>query len=175
MTAFGFVSPSAGDSGDTNCVADRDRDMSTGPAISDMDFVWRAEMNNLLQVSLGELAENQAVNPEVQEFSKTVVEDRVTGSNQIMALAQRNNIQIPGDLDNKDTQISALLNMKGSDFDRSYLDNVVRSYASDLRLFQRMSESSNPDFSNYAIQRLPILREHLQTAQDILHNVQAQG
>jgi putative membrane protein len=67
-----------------------------------------------------------------------------------------------------------LLEMNGLDFDREYMNQVIKDHKDNVKLFEQMAnEVSNPNLRNYAQQTIPGLREHLRMAQDIYSRIES--
>ncbi len=81
------------------------------------------------------------------------------------------------DLDRQEYKtIIDLQGMKGQDFDREYLKHIIDNSNKDLALFEQVAkESQNPDLKSYAQKNLPVMRDHIGVAQDLLNKVGQQG
>jgi putative membrane protein len=142
-------------------------------ALSDNDFVRKAADGDMLEVSLGELAQQQAESPDVKQFGQTMAREHALASNKLLAIAKKDNLAVPMDMDREDHEmVQHLSGLKGRDFDRGYMKHMVEDHKEDIEMFERMAtEGANPDLKNYAAETLPTLREHLQTAQDIYSRI----
>jgi putative membrane protein len=57
--------------------------------------------------------------------------------------------------------------MSGTEFDRAYINDMVKDHESDVADFQKEADSgANPDLKNWASSTLPNLRDHLRRAKD---------
>jgi len=64
--------------------------------------------------------------------------------------------------------INSIGNMSGADFDRAYMDQMVRDHAQDVREFENASANlDDPQLKQCAAQLLPTLQEHYRMAQDL--------
>jgi putative membrane protein len=60
-----------------------------------------------------------------------------------------------------------LQGMSGSDFDKAYMEAMVKDHQKDIDEFQREADSGkDADVKSFASETLPTLREHLQMAKD---------
>jgi putative membrane protein len=146
-------------------------------AMSDRDFVRKAENANLLEVSLGEMAQQQAASPEVKQFGGRMAKEHTLASNKLLEISKKDKLEAPGDLDRKEYEmVQHLSGLKGRDFDRAYIKHMVENHKEDLQMFEQMAkEGANPDLRDYAKQTLSTLREHLKMAQDIYNKIERQG
>lgn len=142
-------------------------------ALSDKDFVRKAADGDMLEVSLGELARQQAESPDVRQFGQIMARDHTISSNKLLEISKKDNLAIPMDMDRQDHEmVQHLSGLKGRDFDRAYMKHMVQDQREDIKLFEQMAnEGTNPDLKNYAARTLPTLREHLRTAQDIYREI----
>jgi putative membrane protein len=142
-------------------------------ALSDKDFVRKAADGDMLEVSLGELARQQAESPDVRQFGQIMARDHTISSNKLLEISKKDNLAIPMDMDRQDHEmVQHLSGLKGRDFDRAYMKHMVQDQREDIKLFEQMAnEGTNPDLKNYAARTLPTLREHLRTAQDIYRKI----
>lgn len=149
MTAFGFV---------------------TNPKpICDRDFVMKAEDDHKLEVALGKRAAERATNEDVRSFGQMMAQYNTSASNRLLEIAKNNNLEVPTDMDRGDHEaVLHLVEMKGRDFDREYINQVIKDQRDKLRLFEQMAdEAASPDLRNFARQTIPELRDHLRMARDI--------
>ena len=65
-----------------------------------------------------------------------------------------------------------LESVSGAAFDRAYLEEMVKHHQHDIQQFERAAQSDNQQIRTFAERTLPVLREHLQRAQQLQ---QAQG
>ena len=80
-------------------------------------------------------------------------------------------------MDREDREaLQHLSKMEGLDFDREYMNQVIKDQQDNLTLFEQMAnEVTNPDLKCYAQQTIPVLRRHLQMARDIYGKIEGQG
>jgi len=87
--------------------------------ISDSGFVRKAEDNHMLEVALGEMAAQKATSDRVKQFGRTMAKDYLLVSNGLLAIAEKNALQVPTDMDRADhSTLQHLQGLKGGDFDR---------------------------------------------------------
>ena len=157
MTAFGFL---------INPKPDCDR-----------YFVRKAEDGHMLEAALGERAAEWAASADVKNFGQMMAKYNTLAGNRLLEIAKNNSLEAPTDMDREDQEaLLHLVEMKGRDFDREYMNQVVRDQKQNVKLFERMAdEADNPDLRNYARQTIPALREHLRTAREIYSRIESQG
>ena len=135
----------------------------------DLKFAEEAAKGGLLEVQLGELATNQAKSQDVVDFGQRMVEDHGAANDRLKAIAQEKGITLPDSLD-QDQQhtVDELSKLSGEEFDRTYIDEMVKDHELDVAAFRLQAESGeDPDLRAFAEETLPTLEEHLSLAQEI--------
>jgi putative membrane protein len=135
----------------------------------DQKFVREAAQGGLAEVELGKLAAEKASSDQVKKFGQRMADDHSKANDELKELASKNGIQLPTDLDSKDKALKDRLSkMSGSDFDKAYMQSMVKDHKKDVADFRKESTSgSNNDVKQFATQTLPTLEEHLKQAQSI--------
>jgi len=138
-------------------------------ALNDNDFVRKASDGNMLEVALGELAQQQAESRDVKQFGREMARDHVIANNKLLEISKKDNLALPIDMDREEHEmVRHLSGLKGRDFDREYMKHMIEDHKEDIQMFEQMSkEGANPDLKNYAAETLPTLQEHLRMARDI--------
>ncbi len=141
--------------------------------MNDRDFVKKTSDGDLMEISLGRLAEHQATDPDVKRFGERMIKDHTQGMHQLQSLASKIGLEVSRDMDREEQDmVHHLSTLKGSDFDRAFMKHMAEDHKEDIQMFERMAkESANPELRNYARQTLPLLREHLQMAEDIYNKI----
>ena len=68
--------------------------------------------------------------------------------------------------------IDHLREKKGRDFDKDYIDMMVKDHKEDIELFEKEAEKGNDaDLKAWANAKLPTLREHLRMAESIQQDI----
>ena len=144
-------------------------------AQEDMEFATKAAEGGLMEVQLGELAQQQAESAEVQQFGQRMVEDHGMANEQLMQIAQQKGIQLPQELPDDAQQLYEELQQKsGQEFDQAYMDEMVSDHEEDVETFQQYTESGqDPELIGFAEQTLPVLQQHLELAQQTREQVVA--
>ncbi len=143
---------------------------------SERHFVEKAAKGGMSEVALGQLASQQASNPDVKSYGETLVRDHQMANSQLMQIAQQKNVKMDKDEDGKDHFYKSLSKKSGTDFDREFVDHEVKDHKKDVKEFEKMAQDAkDPDLKNFAAQTLPKLREHLATAQRLQQSIEATG
>lgn len=170
-TSNSNASKSATDStrGDKPPVTSASQMPSTPPSRESIDFATKAASGGMLEVQLGQLAQQNAKSQRVKDFGSMMVTDHSKANDELKSLAASNNVTIPTDLKPEHKQhLEAMSKMKGDAFDKHYMDMMVNDHKEDIREFEKEANSNNNDaFKSFAAKTLHTLQKHLDSAQAI--------
>jgi putative membrane protein len=146
-------------------------------AQEDMDFATEAAQGGLMEVRLGELAQQQAKAEGVKEFGQRMVEDHGDANDKLMQIAGQKGIELPEDLsDDAQATYDELQQLSGAEFDEAYMDEMVSDHEDDVAAFEDYVENAqDPDLRSFAEETLPTLQEHLDLAKQTQEQLAAAG
>ena len=86
-----------------------------------------------------------------------------------MQLADSKGVKLPAALDRKSkSSLDKLNKASAADFDRMYVDMMVKDHKGDIKAFVNESKKGkDDDVKAFAAKTLPTLRDHLKMAQDM--------
>jgi predicted outer membrane protein len=136
-------------------------------------FLSKAMESNTFEVRLGEMAVNKTQNNQVKEFAQMIVRDHTQAIDQMKKLRDArmaDSVSSKGQVDTKTTKntpdvqltpehqrtLDRLASLSGADFDREFMDMMVRDHRENIRDFEAHSRahgnviSSNPQKSTGA-------------------------
>lgn len=144
-------------------------------AQEDLEFATRAAQGGIKEVRLGELAQQQAATPEVQQFGQRMVQDHSESNEQLIQIMQGKGIELPQEMPKEGQELHDDLQQKaGAEFDQAYMDEMVRDHEADIEEFQQYAETGQDrDLKGFAEQTLPILEQHRRLAQQTREQVTA--
>ena len=136
---------------------------------ADKKFVTEAAEGNLAEVELGKLASEKASNDAVKQFGQRMVNDHGKATEELAKLAQDKGVSTPSGLDSKHQKLrDRLAKLSGAEFDRAYVDEMVKDHRKDVKEFQREADKGkDADVKAWAAKTLPTLQDHLKQIQDI--------
>lgn len=146
-------------------------------AASDDGFVKKASQGGLFEVKVGELAQQRAQSPEVKQFAQHLVSEHQQANTALEQLAQTKGVKMETEVGGKYKQtISRLEKTKGQEFDKKFMEAVVKEHKGDVKDFKKQAEKGkDADVKNWAQQTLPALEKHLQMAQQVQQKVAKGG
>jgi putative membrane protein len=136
---------------------------------ADRDFIKKAAVGGAAEVELGTLATQRASRPVVKEFGAKMVKDHGAANAELATLAKSKGVDVPTALDAEHQAVrDRLMALQGADFDRAYMQEMVKDHTQDVAEFEKASQTaSDRDVRSWAAGKLPTLREHLALARDI--------
>jgi putative membrane protein len=138
-------------------------------AAADQRFMVEAAQGGMAEVELGKLAADKASNPDVKKFGERMVDDHGKANDELKTLAQNKNITLPTAIDARHKAvIDRLSKLSGDQFDRAYVQDMLRDHQKDVAAFRTESKSGkDADVKAWAGKTLPTLEEHLKLVQDL--------
>jgi putative membrane protein len=136
---------------------------------SDKKFLKEAADGGLAEVELGQLAAEKASSSEVKKFGQRMVDDHSKVNDELKQLAASKGVDLPQEPSAKHKATKARLSkLSGQQFDKAYMDDMVKDHKQDVAEFRRESKfAKDPDVKNFAAKTLPTLEDHLKEAQSI--------
>jgi putative membrane protein len=139
------------------------------------EFLREAAMGDMAEVHMGRLGQQKAVSPEVKEFGRRMQEDHGAHLEKVRALAAKENVTLPKELDQKHRQDAATLGkLHADEFDRHYMSHMVKDHQEDIRKYEKAQKQPvSAEVKALIDQTLPILKEHHAMAENIAKEAQA--
>ena len=135
---------------------------------TDEKFVMDAARGGMMEVQLGQTAQQKASDQAIKDFGKKMEQDHTQANNELTALAKSKGISLPTDAGSEKAAIDKLSNLSGAAFDKAYAKAMVRDHKKDVKEFERVSTNSmDSDVKAFAAKTLPTLREHLKMAEEL--------
>jgi len=143
----------------------------------DRNFFVTAAEDGMAEVELGKLASEKASNDSVKQFGQRMVDDHGKAGDELKKIAQDKGITPPAEMDGKHRKLhDRLSKMSGAEFDRAYVDEMVKDHRNDVKEFQREAKNAkDPDVKSFASKTLPTLQDHLKQAEGLRSQVRTAG
>jgi putative membrane protein len=134
---------------------------------SDRTFIEDAAKGGMAEVELAKIAQERASSPEVKQFAQQMERDHSQANEKIRQLAQEKGVTMPeGPKLSQNHEASKLMKKQGQEFDREYMDYMVKDHKKDVKEFKKQAEKAkDPDVRSFAQQTAPTLEHHLQMAE----------
>lgn len=150
---------------------DDDQVAATPLSVSEEDakFVTEAANGGMAEVELGQLAQQKAQHADVKAFGEMMIKDHSKANDELTALAQAKNITVPATVGAEQQKVKDDLAKKtGRDFDKSYIDEMVKDHEKDVKLFEDASKNlKDAELKAFVDKTLPTLRTHLEHSKSV--------
>jgi putative membrane protein len=132
----------------------------------DQTFVNEASRGGKMEVKLGELAERNSASSEVKEFGAHMVKDHTRLNKELGSAATSIGLTVPTDLsEDQKAEYTKLSKLSGKNFDKEYIDLMVKDHTEDLAAFQKAeSTAQDPKLKMAISSAIPVIQEHLNMA-----------
>jgi putative membrane protein len=156
---------------------DSSKASAAGLSKADATFIKKAASGGMAEVEFGRLATDKASKPEVKQFGQRMIDDHSKANDQLKQVAAEKHVTLPQSISAKDKATKAKLEaLSGEEFDRAYMEGMVKDHKQDVAEFQRASKSAlDPQIKDWASQTLPTLQDHLKQAQTIAPTQKAEA
>ena len=133
---------------------------------ADKRFTQTAIQHGIAEIGMGQLILQRSQNPELRSFGQHLIDDHNQANQQLAQIAARKDITIPTRPDaSQQTMMNQLVNLSGTQFDTTAVNDAVRDHQRDIALYQQAANTlQDPDLKAYAQKTLPILQQHLDQA-----------
>jgi putative membrane protein len=129
-----------------------------GSSLSDKDktFMKKAAKGGMMEVAMGQVAEQKAQSEDVKSFGKRMVTDHGKANDELKSIASKKGVQLP----------SKEHSMKWTS-DKAYMDAMVKDHEKDLAEFkEEASSATDPDLKKFADDTAKMVQEHLDLAKE---------
>ena len=135
----------------------------------DVAFAMKAAQGGIAEVQMGQLATQNASNPDVKAFGQQMVDDHTKANDKLKSVAQAQNMTLPESLGPKQqTEYAKLQGLSGPSFDREYVKCMVKDHEEDVKEFQKEANTGkDPQIKAFASETLPVLEQHLSKIKSI--------
>ena len=138
---------------------------------SDKTFVENALKGSLAQVNFAKLALQKSEDKNVREFATRMIKDHEMLITEMKPVARKLGVKVPTGPPLSDHAKYMELKMKsGTDFDRAYVEAMVKDHHDDLQDFiQEEDKTSNPDLKAAVTKGEAVIRQHTEMIDNIAH------
>jgi putative membrane protein len=132
----------------------------------DSKFLTSAASGGMMEVELGNIAQQQAANSRVKEFGAMMVRDHSKANEELKKIAAEKQVMLPAAMSNHHQMMVEDLKKKtGKDFDKAYMAMMVDDHKEDIEAFNDAAgHAIDSDVRGFAGRTLPTLQTHLDSA-----------
>lgn len=139
---------------------------SAPPDSATVMFMTKAASGGMMEVQLGQLAQQQAGSQRVKDFGAMMVRDHGKANDELKSLASAKNVSLSDSLTAEHKRhVTSLQNKKSTAFDKAYMSMMVQDHQKDIQEFEKASNTlSDGEVKAFATRTLPLLKTHLDSA-----------
>jgi len=130
---------------------------------ADRTFAEKAASGGMAEVKMGQLAVDKGTSPTVKQFGQKMVDDHSKANDELKEIASKKNLSLPTEVNSKQqATYDKLAKLSGSDFDKAYMDAMVKDHDEDVREFKKASAMSgmDSDLKAWAEKTLGVIEQH---------------
>ena len=141
---------------------DASESKSSSLTAKDKTFMKKAAKGGMMEVAMGNMAEQNGQSDDVKSFGKRMVTDHGKANDELKSIAEKKGVTLP----------SKEPTHKWSS-DKTYIDMMVKDHEKDLAEFQEEAKSgSDPDVKKFAEDTAKVVQEHLDLAKETQKKLQ---
>ncbi|MGE5180600.1 MAG: DUF4142 domain-containing protein [Acidobacteriota bacterium] len=148
---------------------------------SELQVIANVHEMNLNEIEAGRLAEKDGGTQAVKSYGEMLIKDHGQNDRQLMSFVKSHNQKMPTaamqkEADRKDMQdqkqaLTKLKGMKGADFDREFLRQMVDAHDKALaKIDTAIGEVNNSELASILKDAKPVLQKHADQARDLEKN-----
>jgi len=137
----------------------RAADNTGGSSLTEKDkkFMKKAAKGGMMEVAMGQVAEQKGQSEDVKSFGKRMVTDHSKANDELKSIASKKGVELP----------SKEHTAKWTS-DKAYVDMMVKDHEKDLAEFkEEASGGSDPDVKKFADDTSKVIQEHLDLVKEI--------
>ena len=137
----------------------------------DKTFVKNALEGSLAEVNFAKLALQKSQDKNVREFATKMIHDHEMLINNMKPVARELGVKVPSGTPLSDhAKYLELKTKSGTDFDRAYVEAMVKDHHDDLQAFlDEESKTSNPELKAAVKKGESVIRQHTEMIDNIAH------
>jgi len=136
---------------------------------ADRKFFQEMAQANMAEVQTGKLAQQKASSEEVKKFAEHMVQDHGKLLQEQQSMAKAKGVSLPKEPKKEhQSALKKLQGASGSEFDRMYMEQMVKDHEKTLKTLQEAATSAkDPELKQAAEKAAPSVQKHLEMAKDI--------
>jgi putative membrane protein len=135
---------------------------SSSLSVKDRTFMKKAAKGGMMEVAMGNLAEQNGKSEDVKSFGKRMVTDHSKANDELKSIASQKGVTLP----------SKEPTLKWSS-DKTYIDMMVKDHEKDLAEFQEEAKTgSDPEVKKFAEDTAKVVQKHLDLAKEAQSKLQ---
>jgi putative membrane protein len=145
----------------------KDSSMSASITQQDTKFAVDATNIGMMEIALGNVAQQNAMRKDVKDFGAMMVKDHTGAADDLKKIADTKHITLPTSLSADDQKkVDDMKAKTGNKFDKAYIDMMIDGHKKAADEFQdEIKNGSDADLRAFATKTLDVIHAHLDSAQ----------
>lgn len=133
-----------------------------------LEFIKGAHEGSLTEIEASKIAQKNSTNKEVTDFAAMMLTDHRAALSDIDTLADHKYVYVRSVVnhDHK-VELDSLAKKTGAEFDKAYMEMMVKGHEEAKQLFDEGKESNYTDIREVSVKIAPTVEEHLKKAKEI--------
>ena len=151
-------------------------DTGVGASVmGDKMFVKKAISGNYNEIDASKMALQKSQNDQVKQYAQKMIDDHQKMLDDLHALAGQEKVKFKDEPTSEGKKMAKKLDgLNGAEFDKAYVDGMVKDHKEDVRDFQAEINTGKDQPTKDAAQKsLPIIQDHLQMIQGIQQSMKS--
>ena len=142
---------------------------AAGANEADEQFIEEAIQGNLAEIEAGRTAQERARNEDVKALGEMLVTDHMKALEDSQEIAQALGVMPPSDTSEKAKEnMQKLEGLTGIAFEREFVAQMVQAHQETIAKYEAHADEGDDErVAEYVEATLPILKNHLETAQEL--------
>jgi putative membrane protein len=135
----------------------------------DSRFIREFTSDNMLEASLGKLAEQKAENSAVKQFGQKMDTDHNKIQNDWVSIASKDGLTLKTGMGPRHrAKLNQLQKLSGKAFDKAYMTTSIQDHKDDIDYFQREGQAAHSSqVRDLVASTLPTLQDHFKQAKEV--------
>jgi len=147
-----------------------------GQLSADSKLIFQMAGSNVMEIRLGQMAQQKASNAAVKQFGQQMVTDHSNLENQLAALVSKNGTFQPSMGKENEAEVSRLEKLSGTQFDQQYMTSMIQHHQQDIATLQSANGTArSAEARQMVAATLPVVQQHLTMATQVGAQVGANG
>lgn len=129
----------------------------------DASFATKAAVGGMTEIALSKAAQQQATSQKVKDFASMMITDHTAAADKLSVIAKTKGITLPTAPDStKQNIINNISKKTGKDFDKAYVDQMVKDHEETLDMFKKAQTSvKDTSLRAFFTNTTPVIQKHL--------------
>ena len=146
-----------------------ERTAAGGVGEETQEFFTHTLSSSMLEIQMAQLALVAAESQEIKDYAQMIASEHEQANEELRVIAEQEDFNLPATMmEDQEEKLDELQEATDEGFDRKYISSQIDMHQQSIERFERMQQNvENQELSQWIDNTLPILRQHLEQAQQI--------